>query len=60
MNFIKSEAQGKGASRNITTGQNFLFWSLHSWKSNWCQNKKFGDSKADYCISRESLIRNLR
>jgi len=31
---------------NITTGQNFLFWSLHSWKSNWCQNKKYGDSNA--------------
>jgi len=22
--------QGPAASRNITTGQNFLFWSLHS------------------------------
>jgi len=25
-------AQGLVASRNATTGQNFLFWSLHSWK----------------------------
>jgi len=30
MNCIKSIAQGPAALRNITTGQNFLFWSLHS------------------------------
>jgi len=48
MNFTKSIAQSQAASRNITTGQNFMFWSLYSWKSNWYQNKKYGDSKADY------------
>ena len=48
MNFITATAQVHAASRNITTGQNFLFWSLHSWKSNSYQNKKYGDSKADY------------
>ena len=48
MNFLKSIAQGQAASRNITTGRNSLFWSLHSWKSDGCQNKKYGDSKADY------------
>jgi len=26
MNFIKSVVQGHVTSRNITTGQNFLFW----------------------------------
>jgi len=25
-------AQGLAASRNVTTSQNFLFWSLRSWK----------------------------
>jgi len=29
------------------TGQNFLFWSLHRSKSNWYQNEKYDDSKAD-------------
>ena len=43
-----SIAQGQATSRNITTGKNFLFWSLHSSKLNWYQNKKYGDSKADY------------
>jgi len=44
MNFI---AQGQVASRCDTTGQNFILWSLHIWKSNWCQNKKHGNSKAN-------------
>ena len=48
LNFITSVAQGRTASRNITTGQNFLFWSLHSWELNWYQNKRYGDSKANY------------
>ena len=48
MNFITSIAQGQAALQNITTGQNFLFWSLDSWKSNWYQSKQYGDSKADY------------
>jgi len=48
MNFLKSIAQGQAASQNITTGQNFLFWSLHSWKSDGCQNKNYSDSKADH------------
>jgi len=39
MKFIKSIAQGQAASRNMTTGQIFLFWSLHDWKSNWRQNE---------------------
>ena len=50
--------QGQAASRNITTGQNFLFWSLHSWELNWHENKKYGDSKGGFC--RETLIRNVR
>jgi len=32
MNFIMQLAQGLVASGNITTGHNFLFWSLHRWK----------------------------
>jgi len=48
VNFMTSTMQGQAASRNFATGQNFLFWSLHSWKSNSCQNKKHGDSKAGY------------
>jgi len=48
VNFMTSTMQSQAASRNFTTGRNFLFWSLHSWKSNWCQNKKYGDSKAGY------------
>jgi len=48
MHFIKSIAQGQAASRNITTGQNVLVWSLHSWKSDWSQYKKYSDSKAHY------------
>jgi len=34
MKFITSIAQGQAFSLNIITGQNILFWSLHSWKSN--------------------------
>jgi len=30
MNLIASIAQGQAASQNVTTGHNFLFWSLHS------------------------------
>jgi len=33
MNFIMSIVQGHLVSRNIITGQNFLVWSLHTWKS---------------------------
>jgi len=51
MNFLKSTAQGQAASRNITTSQNFLFWSLHSWKSDGYHNKNQGDSKADHLQS---------
>jgi len=34
---LLSIAQGQAASPNIITGQNFLFWLLHSWESNWYQ-----------------------
>ena len=47
MNFITSKVQGQVASQNITTNQNFLFWSLHSLESNCYQNKRYGDSKGD-------------
>jgi len=47
MNFITSKVQGQATQQNITTNQNFLFWSLHSWELNWHQNKKYGDSKGD-------------
>jgi len=36
---LLSTVRGQTASRNITTGQNFLFWSFHSWELNWYQNK---------------------
>jgi len=58
MNFLTSIVQGQVASRNITTGQNFLFWSLHSWESNWYQNKSTAIRRQTNC--RESLIRNVR
>jgi len=48
MNFITSKVQGQAAPQNITTNQNFLLWSLHSWELNWHQNKKYGDSKGDF------------
>jgi len=48
MNFITSKVQGQAAPQNITTNQNFLVWSLHSWELNWHQNKKYGDSKGDF------------
>jgi len=57
MNFTKSTAQGQAASRNITTGQNFLFSLLHHWKSNWSQHKK---AIGKQTICRESIIRNVR
>jgi len=47
MNSITSKVQGQAALQNISTNQNFLFLSLHSLESNWCQSKKYGDSKAD-------------
>jgi len=53
MNFMTSIAQSQAASRNITTGQNFLFWSYHSWKSNRCQKSTAFRMQA---ICRESLI----
>jgi len=55
---LLSIAQGQAASRNITTGQNFLFWSLHSWESNWYQNEGTAIRKQTIC--RDSLIRNVR
>jgi len=47
MDFMTHIRQGQVASRNITTGQNFPFWSLHCSKSNWCQIKKYNDSSAE-------------
>jgi len=35
-----STVQGQAASPNIITGQNLLFWLLHSWESNWYQKQK--------------------
>jgi len=69
MNFIKSIAQGQAASRNLRylrdaiftwrpPVRTFCFWSLHSWKSNWYQNKSTAIRRQIIC--NESLIRNLR
>jgi len=59
MNSIKSIPQGQAASRNITTGQNFLFWSLHSLESNCYQNKstRFEDRlSAESPYSKRALL----
>ena len=60
---LLSTVQGPAASRTITTGQNFLFWSLHSLESNSYQNKRYGDSKGalqrDPCSKRALLEENV-
>ena len=56
---LLSTEQGQVALQNITTNQNFLFWSLHSLESNCYQNKRYGDSKGalqrDPCSKRALL-----
>ena len=36
---LLSTVQGQAASPNIITSQNLLFWLIHSWESNWYQDK---------------------
>jgi len=56
---LLSTVQGQAAPQNITTNQNFLFWSLHSLESNCYQNKRYSDSKGalqrDPCSKRALL-----
>jgi len=40
-------AQNQVTPWKVSTGQNFLHWSLHSWKSNWFWKKIYGDMKLD-------------
>jgi len=46
MTTIIQLAQGLVASQNVTTSRN-CFDHFIVEKSNWCQNKKHGDSKTD-------------
>ena len=56
---LMSTVQGQVAPQNITTNQNFLFWSLHSLESNCYQNKRYSDLKGalqrDPCSKRALL-----
>jgi len=50
---LLSTVQGQVAPQHITTGQNFLFWLLHSSESNCYQNKNYGDLKITATLSAE-------
>ena len=59
VNELHSANNAKPTSRNVTTSQNFLFWSLHSSKSTWCRNKYY-TAILKQAICRETLIRSVR
>jgi len=49
-------AQAKALSRNATISEIFLFLSIHRLQSNWCENERYGLSKAGVRYSKRTLL----